>query len=146
MEQAITITDVKTEDIDILWEKVKGNLELALEYAQGEYTMEDIHLALIEGKMHLWIGYDEDANLLASAVCELVKYPQKTVCYVVLAGGGFFDLWSEASVCIEDWAKDNGAHAIGAYTRKGLVKKFQAFGYSTAYTVVLKDLTTRRLH
>lgn len=146
VEQTVTITDVNAEDIDILWEKVKGNLALAIEYSRGEYTLEDIHLSLISGFMKLWIGYDKDGKLLASAVCELVNYPQKKVCYVVLAGGGFFDIWTKASVCIEDWALANGADTMAAFTRRGVAKKMKAFDYNEVYTVIQKDLTKRRLH
>ena len=146
MEQTVTITDVNPEDIDILWDKVKDNLALALERSRGEYTLEDINLQLISGLMKLWIGYDETGKLLASAVCELVNYPQKRVCYVVLAGGGFFDIWTEASMCIEEWAMANGADAIAAFTRRGVAKKMQAFDYNEVYTVIQKDLTKRRLH
>lgn len=146
MEQTVIITDVNAEDIDILWDRVRDNLSLALEHSRGEYTLEDIHLQLISGLMKLWIGYDEDGKLLASAVCELVNYPQKTVCYVVLAGGGFFGIWTEASMCIEDWAVANGADSIAAFTRRGVAKKMQAFAYNEIYTVIQKDLTKRRLH
>ncbi len=146
MEQSITITDVEAGDVDILWEKVKGNLELSLEYGRGEYTMEDVHLALLDGSMRLWIGYDDKGKLLASAVCQLVNYPQKRVCYVLIAGGGFFEIWEEASVCIEDWAKANGAHSICAYTRKGVAKKMRNYEWREVYTVIEKDLGKRRLH
>lgn len=146
MEQLITISDVEAQDVDILWEKVQGNLELALEHSRGEYSMEDIHLALIKGGMKLWIGYDEEGVLLASAVCELVNYPQKRVCYIVLAGGGFFDIWTQASICIEEWALANGADMISAFTRRGVAKKMRAFDYRETYTVINKDLTQRRLH
>jgi len=146
MEQAITITDVNTDDIDILWEKVKWNLKLGVDEEAGEYTLEDIRLALLSGEMKLWISYDETGKLLASAVCELVKYPQKTVCYVVVAGGGFFGIWIEASVCIEEWALANGADAIAALTRKGVAKKMREHGYMETYTVIQKNLKQRRLH
>lgn len=146
MEQAVIITDVNAKDIDVLWEKVKYNLALALERSLGEYVLEDIRLALIEENMKLWIAYDEDGILLASAVCEIVKYPQKKVCYIVLAGGGFFDIWVEASMCIEDWARANGADAISAFTRRGVAKKMKDFEYREVYTVIQKDLTARRLH
>lgn len=146
MEQTVIITDVEAEDTEYLWEKVKYNLAPALEYGRGEYSLEDIKLALIENTMRLWIAYDERGVLLASAVCELVKYPQKKICYIVIAGGGFFDLWTEASACIEDWARANGADAISAYTRKGVAKKMKDFEYREVYTVIQKDLTARRLH
>ena len=68
------------------------------------------------------------------------------ICYVVLAGGGFFDIWVEASICIEEWARANGADSVAAFTRRGVAKKMNDYEYKEVYTVIQKDLTKRRLH
>lgn len=146
MEQTLIVTDVNAEDVDKLWEMVKGNLEHALEYSRGEYTIEDIYWLLLSGDMRLWIAYDAAGKLQTSAVCEMRSYPQKVICYIVLSGGGSFANWKYAVDMIEDWAIENGADAVCAYTRPAIAKGLREHGYASAYTVIHKDLKERRLH
>ena len=145
MGETIVITDVNPEDVSHLWEDVEDFLQDALDHGRGEYSMGDIHLNLISGLMTLWIGY-KDGKILSCAVCEIVNYPQKKVCYVVLAGGGFFGIWTQASICIEDWAMANGATTMAAFTRRGVAKGMKEFDYREVYTVIQKDLYKRELH
>lgn len=146
MDDNLTITDVNAEDIDTLWPKIQGHIEDALVWGQDEYDINDIHAFLLSGSMRLWIAYDRGGMLHSSAVCQLRNYPRKTVCFVVLAAGGAFDVWTEAFDALEEWAQENGATEMAAYTRPGVAKKARSFGYDTVYTVVQKKLTDRRLH
>lgn len=145
MEQII-VTDVDAEDVEILWPKIRDYLASALEHGQGEYNIDDIHYSLLDGSMRLWILYNADGELLSSAVCEIRKYPQKTVCYVILTGGDSIEHWSYAMAAIEDWALQNGADAVAAYTRRGVAKMLQSSEFNTVYTVVQKELSERRVH
>ena len=146
MEQKLTITDVNAEDIDILWPKIQAHLKDALEQGQDEYDINDIHAFLLSGSMRLWIAYDTEGVLQSSAVCQLRNYPQKTVCFIILAGGGTFDVWTSAFDALESWALENGATEMAAYTRRGVVKLAKDFGYKEVYTVVQKSLIERRYH
>lgn len=140
------ITDINTEDIDTLWPFVEDFLQSALDQGQGEFELEDIHLCLITGLMRLWIAYDINGNIVASATTEIKQFPRKKVCFVVLLGGKDIDDWLHGSLALEQWARENGADAIVAYTRRGLAKKLKDHGYREVYTVVQQDLVQRRLH
>lgn len=144
--EEIIVTDVNAEDVDILWPKISDHLQAALDRGQGEYRLEDIHNYLIEGQMRLWILYDREGRLLSSAVCEIHDYPQKRVCTVVLTGGETVDHWAYGMAAIEDWARQNKADAVVAYTRRGIAKLLQQNGFTETYTVVQKELSERRLH
>lgn len=146
MEQTLKVSDVNAEDIDILWPRVQGYLQSALDHGQGEYNLEDIRLQLIADMMRLWIVYDSDGEIHAAAVCEIKQFPQKRICYVVLAGGVEIDNWLHDAAAVEQWARENGADAVVALTRKGMAKKLREFGYREVYTVVQQDITDRRLH
>lgn len=146
MEQTITVTDVLTDDVDVLWPKVEDILTRAVERNQGEFTLEDIHSGLLSGNLTLWIAYDKEGYLLASAVCEMRLFPKRKICYILLMAGEGFNDWNWAINCIEDWAKENGADAIAAYTRRGFVRTMWDFGYQEVYTVIQKNLDERRLH
>lgn len=140
------VTDINTEDVELLWPRVEHFLQSALDQGQGEYTLEDIKLQLMTGLMHLWVAYDEEGIILASAVSEIRNYPQKRVCFVVLMGGEDMERWLHTSAAVQHWAMENGADAVRGYVRKGLAKKLKDFGYRDIYTVVQQDLVNRRLH
>lgn len=146
MEQAITVTDVNIRDIDTLWPLVKDLLQRAIDRNQGEFTLEDIYDSLVLGTMTLWIAYDKDRKIQASAVCEMRRFSQRLICYIILLSGEGFEDWHWAINAIEEWARENGADAIAAYTRLGFIKTMKKYGFRVPYTVIQKDLTDRRLH
>lgn len=146
INNSITVTDVRTEDVDIMWESVAGYLQDAVDQNQGEFTLEDVRHDLLTGRMVLWIAYDKDARLQACAVCEMRRFTQRTICYIILLGGDGFDNWHWAINAIEEWARENGADAVAALARKGFIKTMRQYGYREPYTVIQKDLTDRRLH
>jgi len=146
MQVDLTVTDVKTEDVDTLWEGVAPQLQRAVDQNQGEFTLEDIRYDLLQGQMTLWIAYDADARLQACAVCEMRQFAQRKICYIVLLAGEDFQSWHGSINAIEEWARENGADAIAALTRKGFIKTMRQYGFREPYTVIQKDLTDRRLH
>lgn len=144
--EKIVVTDVEPEDVEILWAKVKGHLQKAVERNQGEFNLDDIYTGLIINDMRLWIVYNEEGELLGSAVCEIQNYPQKKVCLIRLLGGDEFVAWIHTIKAIEEWAVENGADSIVAYSRKGFVKLMKPYGYKEAYTVISRNLSERRIH
>lgn len=146
MGKTITVTDVNSEDVDILWPKVKGYLQSAVDKNQDEFTLTDVLEGLRANEMRLWIAYNAEGELLASAVCELLVYPNHKICFIKLLGGHDFSLWSYTIAAIEDWALENGADRVTAYTRKGFGKLMKAYDYEEIYTVISKKLSERRIH
>lgn len=146
MEQIIKVTDINTSDVDMIWPQVKAYLQQAIDRNQGEFTLDDVHLGLITGFMTLWIAYDKKGKILAAAVCEMRDFAKRKICYLLLMAGDGFDDWSWAINSIEDWALQNGADAVAAYTRRGFVKPMKDYGYREVYTVIQKELNERRYH
>ena len=139
------ITDVNTEDVSDIWPLVDVMLARAIDQNQGEFTLDDIHGGLLAGLYRLWLVY-EDTDILGVAVCEIRNYARRRICYVLLMAGEGFNDWAWTINSIEEWALDNGADAVAAYTRRGVGKVMQDFEYREVYTVIQKELTDRRLH
>ena len=146
MGTSITVTDVKAEDVDILWPKVKDYLQRAIDKNQGEFNLDDVHNDLISENARLWIAYNEEGELLASAICEIQVLPRQKVCFIKLLGGEDFSSWSHTINAIEEWALDNGAERVTAYARKGFRKLMKAYDYEEVYTVISRRLSERRIH
>lgn len=142
----LNITDIHPEHVDKVWPSVREILSTALEYNRGEHELPDIHVDLLVGRMKLWVGYDDTGKVHGCVVAELRRERHRTICFILYAAGGDLYEWELGSSVVEEWAYENGADAIQAFSRPGVARRFQNIGYQRVYTVVEKDLTQRRLH
>lgn len=146
MEQAVKITDVNVEDIDVLWGMVEPLIEKGLEHTLGGWNVDDIYRALHDRNVRLWITYTDDGKILAAAICEIRKFPQRTVAYILIAAGKDIELWEAHYESIGEWAMENGADVLVAYTRPGIAKRLKPYGFKSKQVVIVKELTRRSLH
>jgi len=132
------ISGVEIANIPLLWEQVAPLIEQALEYAEGEYLVQDIHKLLMYGKMQLWIAADTD--LQGIVVTEFITFPQKTVGHMVLIAGENLDNWDHVFDLIEKWMYEEGADLVRAYARPGFTTRAIAHGYDFTYQIYSKPL------
>lgn len=113
------------------WNRCKGYIQDALEYADHSHTIDDVWEA-IEG------GYAAFFPLEKSAiVVEIVKYPRRKSCRIWLAGGDLNEL-IDAEKKVADWAKTQGCDAMEIIGRHGWKKKL--VDYRSVATVLAKDI------
>lgn len=110
---------------------VKERIADALVYGNGEYELTDILKALLDRDMQLWI--DEST----AAVTTIIRYPRKTTC-LILAAGGDLDVLRRDLPLVEAWAKENGCDAMEVMGRKGWLRALP--DYEQAQVHVRKDL------
>ncbi len=146
MDEAIKITDVCVEDLDLVWPLVVPLLEGALKYTLGGRSLTDVYCQLVERTASLWISYEDTGRIHAAAVCEIRRYPRRTICVISLMGGEDIELWEEHYKSIGEWAVENGASALVAYARPGVAKRLAAHGFTSKRVVISKELEKRSLH
>jgi hypothetical protein len=100
------------------WESVKPLIEEALEYNDGEYTSSDIKKMVEDGDMQLWLFHKED-GLAGCGVTQLIDFPLKRICLIVLLAGRDFSEWERYIGVVENWAVSNGCSSIELRGRKG---------------------------
>ena len=113
------------------WARCSKYIEDALEYAGGSHTLQDVMLAVSEGKAQFF-------PLERSAiVTEIVDYPQKAMCRIWLAGGDDLDELMQAEVAISEWAKTQGCDGMEIIGRRGWSRKLK--DYHQSAVVLIKD-------
>jgi hypothetical protein len=127
-------TGVLSFHVPELWLKILPLVESALEQGHGEYEAEDIYQALLSRDMQLW------TDGCGIGVTEIVRYPQKSVCWVVLASGGPMADWLPQVSVIERWAKSKGCAEIRAIGRAGWARAMEKYGWQRPYALVRKEL------
>ena len=112
------------------WERCKHYIHDALEYAGGSHTIQDVAVAIAEGKAQFF-------PLSRSAiVTEIVDYPQKAMCRIWLAGGDLEELL-EAEVALSAWAKTQGCDGMEIIGRRGWSRKLE--NYRQSAVVLMRD-------
>ncbi len=138
--EKITVSGIPYNAIDGMWGIVVGNLEKGLEYSNGEISIEDIYLGLQSREMQLWSAFNEDGDCVASMVSEIINYPKKRACRMILVGGGLMKYWLDYQHEFMRWAKENGCDRVEAYCRDGMMRRLEPYGYKKLYNLCGVDL------
>lgn len=116
------------------FERCRGWIEDALQYAGGTHTIDDIKQAIAEQRLVLWPGKR------SAVVTEFVVYPQFTALNFFLAGGDLDEL-AEMEPIIADWAKRCGCKRIMLAGRRGWTRSFLTDrGYEPKWAVLAKEI------
>jgi hypothetical protein len=131
----LNITGVPWQKVERLWPFVEPLIQKALDRTLGEYLSGDIYGFLINQEMQLWIAGEEGID--AAMVTQIVTYPRKKFCNVVLVGGSGLKDWLKFQPILLAWAKEHGCNAVRSTGRRGW---HRVLGWTEAYTVSTKEL------
>jgi hypothetical protein len=103
-----------------LWPSARRFIERALAEGGGHLLAEDVLAALRRREMQLWVLRSGDV-LVGALVTEIVRWPRRTVCRLVLAGAqdGWRETWLPWRGLLERWAREEGCASIEIYGRPG---------------------------
>jgi hypothetical protein len=128
-----------TKEIPPRWyvEKLHKALEIS-----GEMCVDDVCQQIIKGLAQLWVIRDDDkTEVLASALTEVVAYPQLTAVRVIAIGGEDMASWQDKLFeVLCEFAFAQGAHRIEAICRPGLEKIMQPLGFEKRFVCLFKEI------
>lgn len=133
------ISGFPSEHLSLVWDDVSQLIVQGLRYSDGEFQACDFYNLITEGKMQLWTASD-DVTLTGIVVTEIIRFPQKKVCQVVLVAGTAVERWESCLTMIEEWAFDLGVTDMRAYGRPGWKPKARKHGYDMQYCIYTKTL------
>ena len=137
----VTLMGIRHDMVEAIWDKAKPHLEKALEYSDGEFEIDNVLKFLLDRTMQLWVLYDISTHDVVMAGCtEIIVYPNKKICRVVLMGGLSMNLWQAQTTAFEEWAREQGCTQMETLARKGLAKKLTKLDYRQVYQVCRKDI------
>jgi hypothetical protein len=79
------LTGIPSNEIDEVWQACEPFIELAAKKGQAEMTSKDIYEFCKDARMQLWIVFDDNADIKAVVTTEIINYPRKKVCRVVIS-------------------------------------------------------------
>jgi hypothetical protein len=128
------------ELLALVWPRVSGLIQLALDEGWGEMNLGDVWEHLQSGNMQMLVALDEE-KILAALVTQVVDYTRRRALRVVFAGGEGLDQWvGEVDEMLVKGAKAIGANGIEICGRAGWARALRGLDYRPKYTTVVKEI------
>lgn len=117
------VTSVPPEYIDTVWGVAGALLRPIERYNGGRILVKDAYHGIIDGKMVLWVVFDETVDekpIYGVVVTTITQYPSKKYLTILLVGGRKISLWIEVlGDIMTRWATDCQCDGIEGYGRPG---------------------------
>lgn len=129
---------VPSEYVPQIWNQVERHLKSALEYAQGDYSVEHVRVFLATGQWMLVVGED-DSGVKGAAAIQFFNRPTSRVAFVVAIGGRLIsnpDTFAQLkAIC-----KQYGATHIEGAARESIARLWSRYGFAEKYRIVGVEL------
>jgi hypothetical protein len=129
------IQHVPIDFVNQVWSQVERYLEPAIQYGQGDYTLEHIRVFVTSGQQMLVVATDESGVIQGAAVINFFNRPTDRVAFVTVMGGKLIT-GEEPYKQFSNILKSFGATYIEGASRESAARLWQKFGLEEKYRVV----------
>jgi hypothetical protein len=126
---------VPLEWVNYTWDKVEGFISSALEYADGDYTTDQVRTLVTLGQWSLIVAVSDDGEIQGAATVSFVNRPSDRVAFVTTISGNLISS-VETFQQLKDYAKSMGATAIEGAARESIARLWQRYGFKEKYRIV----------
>ena len=126
---------VPIQYVHTVWPQVESMVASALEYSDGEYTIDQGRQLVSSGQWALFVAHDEDGKINGCACVRFNNMPNDRVAFVVAIGGKLFtnpDTWEQ----FVNILKANGATYVEGAARESIAKLWTRYGFKEKYRIV----------
>jgi hypothetical protein len=122
-----------------VWHDVAELIDKGIKYSDRELSAEDFYVRILERSMQLWTA-SEGTTLTGIVITEIISFPNKKICQIVLVAGSEIDRWEDCLDEIEPWAQEHGCASMRAFARPGWKVRAKRRGYDMKYCIFSKSL------
>lgn len=129
------VQQVPLQYVHAAWPKVERFIASALEYSQGECTVEQAKVRLADGRWILYVAVMDDGEVKGAACVEFNNLPNDRVALVVAIGGRLMtnqDTWGQFISLL----KTNGATEVQGAARESIARLWTRYGFTEKYRIV----------
>lgn len=122
-EHKYEITAIAPQHLDMVWDDVKGYVQLAIDRGQIKtHSVRDVFLECAAGKAVLWVVSTAE-RAYGIAIASIVEWPQLKTCHIRWCAGENFKYWVlDLFEHIKRWARMNEAPIVTAAGRRGWIR------------------------
>ena len=117
------------------WGLVRDFLAESQQYAQDDYTLDQIQMYVCTGQWLLLVATDDEQKIHGAMTVEFVNKPTKRVAFVTGTGGKFI-INEETFKQLEDICRVNGATTIECAARDSVARLLTRFGFEEKYRIL----------
>ena len=117
------------------WGLVQDFLAESQQYAQDDYTLDQIQMYVCTGQWLLLVATDDAQKLCGAMTVEFVNKPTKRVAFVTGTGGKFI-INEDTFKQLKNICQLNGATTIECATRDSVAKLLLRFGFTEKYKIL----------
>ena len=132
---------IQSTELDRIWNDVKPLIEKGLVTCDGEITIDQIRMCLVQGGMKLLVSQDQlTRKLVAALVVEVIPFPNYRCVNVVSIGGQGLGMDGQDVEQLKVICKQWGATKIQGYTHNKMTQYLLTKGFEKKYDVVRIDI------
>lgn len=114
---------VPSDSVLDVWHEVRDSINKGLKEGDGNFEEIDILNGCVSNQMTLW------RHGASALVCQIISFPRKRVCHVLVLGGAEMRNWFPHIDILEAWAKSIGCHRIEELGRRGWTRVLEGKGW-----------------
>ena len=130
------VQQVPLQYIHAAWPKVERFVASALEYSQGDYSLDQAKVLISQGHWAVFVAVDDNQEIQGAACVQFNNMPNDRVAFVVAIGGKLIadkDTWEQFTSLL----KVNGATYVEGAARESIARLWKAkFGFEEKYRIV----------
>lgn len=129
---------VPIQYIHQLWAQVSGYIEDALQYADGDYNIDQVKVYLTNGSWQLLV-FNDNEKIQGAITVTYANYPNDRVAFITAIGGkGISDKDSYQNFC--NVLKANGATKIQGAARESVARLWRRLGFKNKHIIVERTI------
>jgi len=133
------MAEAPAQYLDTVWPNVARYLQGGLAHADGELSIDQLRLLLVQGHAYLLVFWRGE-HLVGATAIEFIRYPQFTAAQVISWGGA--GLLSDAAgmAQVKQWCRAQGASRMQALCRPAVTRFARRLGFAPAYDMIRSTL------
>lgn len=133
------IQEVPLSLVNRVWPLAEGFIDRAMQYAGGDYTVEDARVLVCLGQWSLIVAMDDENVIHGAATVQYFNRPHDRVAFVTATGGRGITLKDHAAQ-LYDIFRANGATTVEAAARDSAVRLWKKMGLEPKYSIISASL------
>lgn len=117
------------------WSLVEPHIKEAIQYGDGDYTLDQVKLLVNMGSWSLLVAADDQNVVQGAATVSYMNYPNDRVAFITFIGGKLISN-KETFEQMCGILKANGATKIQGYARPAIARLWSRYGFEERTTLV----------
>lgn len=129
------VTHIPTHFVAQIWDKVALFISNALEYAEDDYTLDQVKVYLSTGQWILIVAVNEEDEIVGCSTICFYNYPNDRIAFVTAIGGKFISdsaIFNQFKILLKSF----GATKIQGAARESIARLWRRIGFKERHIIV----------